>query len=322
MKTEEAKELFHELKARFEAGTMSEEEFQAEIRNLLYQDSDGNYWTLGARTEEWYRYDDDRWLRASPPPTLEPVKEEIGPPVVEQEPSRSTIKWDYGNRIILGLASFLLLLCLIVVALASYQLGRLSVMTRPTEDTVTPVMAMTEIPSTEVPSPLVVRTAPASPGVPGGLATPLPTSAKQETSPAPTPTPRPTSTPQPTASMAPAPAVRYSTPILLSPEVDAIRGPGYDPILEWLPVGELAEDEYYHVEVCWNGCDNEGDFHGHYLQDNSYVFPSHIYRGQALDSRYYWHVIVRLQTGDAPAGPTDPPISPPSDTWVFLLTTE
>ncbi len=69
MQTEEIEELFRELKRSFEVGTIDEEELQAETNNLFFQDGEGNYRTLGAGTEKWYRFDDGDWAHASPPPT-------------------------------------------------------------------------------------------------------------------------------------------------------------------------------------------------------------------------------------------------------------
>jgi len=202
VKTEEIEKLFRELKRSFDLGTITEREFQAEIKDLFLQDNEGNYWTIGARTEGWYRYEDGEWIQASPPPTLEPVRQEIKPPGVEQKPLPPGTKWDYGSRIILGLASLLFLLCLIVVALASYQLGRLSVMTGPMEDTPTAAVAITEVLGTETTLPSDIRTAVPSPPQQGGTATPLPTATQEVTSPtpAPMPTPSPTLAPEPTAT--------------------------------------------------------------------------------------------------------------------------
>jgi len=114
------------------------------------------------------------------------------------------------------------------------------------------------------------------------------------------------------------PEMKYGPPILLEPQDGKERGPGYDAILKWQPVGELAENEYYHVEICWNDC---SVFWGHYPRDTVWTFPSFL-RGEAADNRFHWHVTVRVQRGDASASPLDPAVSPPSETWVFLFPKE
>ena len=323
MKTEEIQKLFHELKNSFEAGAINEEAFQTEMEGLLFQDDAGNYWTIGARTEKWYRYEEGDWVQASPPPMLEPVAREARPPGMKQKPLPPSRKRGYGTPIVLGSVSFLFLLCLILVALVSYQLGRLSVMTSPAE--YTPIVAIatkatTDAPAVEATLPSEVLTATPSPTEVEGMATPLPT-APQEASPTPTSTSIPSATraPQPTATPMPTPDMNYGPPILMGPENGAQFGGRYDAILVWELVDELAEGEYYHVEVCWNGCDSSDDFYGDYVRDTETVFPSWIYSGRAIDDKYYWHVIVRAQRGETPAGPLDPPISPPSETWIFLL---
>ncbi len=319
MKTEEVEKLFHELKRSFEVGTINEEEFQAEVKELFFQDDEGNYWTIGAKTEKWYRYDDGDWVQESPPPTLESVRQEVRPPGMEQKASPSSGKWDYDNRVVVGLAGLLFLLCLVVVALASYQLGRLSVVTSPAEDT--PTLEMTQVPAVESIPASEVSTATTSPVRTRGIATPLPTTTEEETSPTPslaptdTPTPGATSAPQPTATTIPTPQMKYSPPILVEPMDGAIFGPGYDAVLKWESVGRLAEDEYYDVQICWNNCNKRW---GHYLQDTTWIFPSW-FRGEAVDDKFYWSVTARALRGETPAGPMDPAISPQSETWVFML---
>jgi hypothetical protein len=324
LQTEEIEKLFRELKRSFEVGTIDEGELQAETKNLFFQDGEGNYWTLGARTEKWYRFDDGDWAQASPPPTLEPVRQEVRPPGMEQKPLPLGRKRDYDTRVVLGLASLSLFFCLIVVALISYQLGRRSVMTSPAEHTPAGPVEMIQMPATETTLPSEVGTATPSRTQLRGTSTPPPTTTQEGNSPTPTPTPtpattpRPTLAPQPAATAMPTPEMRYGAPILKSPEDGAIRGPGYDAVLEWKRAGELIEGEYYHVEACWNGCTS---FWGDYVRDTTWTFPWFL-RGDALDDRYYWHVTVRVQRGDAPAGPFDPAISPQSETWIFLFPKE
>jgi hypothetical protein len=320
VKTDKIEKLFHELKDALESGAIAEEEFQAEIKDLLYQDDEGRYWSIGARTEQWYRYDDGDWVEASPPPTLEPVGSETRPSDMESDQLAQDRKWAPGSCGVVGLVSVLFLVCLVAVGLVSFQLGRMSVMTATAEYTASPTVLATQIRTAQA---TVSHEAGAPAPVPTQLESspsPLPTGTREESTPAPT-TP-PSATPQPTVTSAPTPQMEYGPPILVGPENGAQFGPGYEAVLTWEPVGELREGEYYHVEVCWNGCDGPDDFHGHYLRDTSYVFPSWIYRGRAIDDEYYWHIMVRAQRGEAPDGPTDPTVSPPSATLVFMLLTE
>ncbi|NIN66953.1 MAG: hypothetical protein GTO63_20105 [Anaerolineae bacterium] len=312
MKTEEIEKLFHEVKAAFEAGAITERQFKAEAKELLFQDSEGRYWAIGIKTEQWYRYEEGDWVNASPPPTLESVAQEITPPEVEAEEAKAPTKRPLRSPVLLGLIGALFLVCLIAVAAISYQVGRLSVMALPAEDTPTTTSEATEAPEVEPTATLDLAGPEATPVQPEHSPTSQPTVTESEASPAPTPTH--TRAPQRTPTPVSTPQMRYSPPVLLDPENGAERGPGYKAILTWQPVGELSHSEYYHVEVCWNGC---SVFWGDYVQDTTYEFPW-FKRGYAIDDRYYWHVTVRVQRGEAPAGPLDPPISPPSETWMFM----
>nr|MBC8248502.1 zinc-ribbon domain-containing protein [Anaerolineales bacterium] len=64
---EAAEREFAALKARYEAGELSEAEYDAELEKLVIQDEAGAEWILGAGTGQGYRYDGQPWGRADPP---------------------------------------------------------------------------------------------------------------------------------------------------------------------------------------------------------------------------------------------------------------
>jgi len=313
VKTEEIEKLFHELKVRFETGAITEEDYRAEIRKLLFQDGRGRYWVIGVKTEQWYRYDDGAWVQASPPQTLEALGPEIRRPEIEPEDVGTGTKRALGSHAVLALISGLFLVCLVAVAALSYQLGRVSVMAVPAEDTPTSTLEVTRAAVLEPTATIDITESPPTPTQPERSPTPEPTPTEGEASPAPTPT-RPSAL-QRTPTPVPTPQMEYGPLALLEPGNGDERGPGYDAILMWQPVGELSQGEYYHVEVCWNGC---SEFWGAYVRDTTWTFPW-FKRGYAIDDKYYWHVTVRVQRGEAPAGPLDLPISPPSETWMFMF---
>jgi len=47
-------------------GPISEEEFRDEIEGLQIQDEQGRYWTIGAQSGQWYRYDGREWVQETP----------------------------------------------------------------------------------------------------------------------------------------------------------------------------------------------------------------------------------------------------------------
>ena len=61
------------------AGRLAEEQFKAQLREMMVEDTDGNWWMVGYETGEWYRHDGTDWVRADPPgravpgPTPQPV---------------------------------------------------------------------------------------------------------------------------------------------------------------------------------------------------------------------------------------------------------
>ena len=66
MDFQEVQRRYLELRADFEAGRISEEEFQEEIEGLQVKDEQGVYWTIGAQSGKWYRYDGQEWTQETP----------------------------------------------------------------------------------------------------------------------------------------------------------------------------------------------------------------------------------------------------------------
>jgi len=313
VKTEEIEELFRELRAKVEAGTISEDEFEAQLREFLFQDESGAYWTMGAQTQNWYRHENGDWVRASPPPSLKPPggkEQELAAETPAVLPGR---RGRPNRRVVTGVVGLVLAACLVVTGVLYYQLGRTSSTTIPVAESPT---AMSSATSNPVPAP----TAPAPPTAPTALptdeASPTPSVAAVREEPSSTPPPPTvTSTAKPSATSVPPQAFTHAAPELILPEDGRERGQGYDAVLIWKPVENLGEDEYYHVEVCWNECTM---YEGSYVRETTWIFPE-FRRGHSLDDKYYWHVTVRQQKGDAPAGPSDPSTSRPSETWMFTF---
>jgi hypothetical protein len=316
MRVEDIHELFRELKAEAEAGTITEEEFEDRVRDLLFRDEEGRYWTIGAQTEKWYRYEAGEWVQDSPPATLERAEEEESAPQEKAEATTPDRKSRFSRRLVIGAVVAAFVVCPLLAALAAYQLGMMASAspgatyspTSSAEAMETPIVAPSPSPApTDTPS-----SPTAEPSSPEAEATPT------ELSPSPTREPTATSTPEPSPTPEATPSYIHAAPTLLFPEDGAQFGPRYEAVLEWKPVPGLGEDEYYHVEVCWNDCTVPW---GDYVRDATSTFPSSpgFYRGEAVDDRYEWHVTVRRQQGEQPEGPSDPATSPPSETWVFLL---
>jgi hypothetical protein len=79
---EELERSYYELKGRRAAELISDEEFLAEVEKLSLQDSQGRWWTIGAKTGKWYVSQEEGWVEAEPP------RVEAEPPPAEAEPAR------------------------------------------------------------------------------------------------------------------------------------------------------------------------------------------------------------------------------------------
>src|SRR5919202_6794674 len=63
----EAAVRFAETKRQFDAGSISEEEFDAQRRRLMVQDDEGRWWAKSRKTGEWNYHDGSTWVRSAPP---------------------------------------------------------------------------------------------------------------------------------------------------------------------------------------------------------------------------------------------------------------
>jgi len=316
VKPEEIEDLFRELKAKVEAGTISEDEFEAQLREFLFQDDSGTYWTVGAQTENWYRHENGDWVRASPPPSLKRAAGKEQESGVEKPTIPPRRRGGLDRRVALGVLGLLLGACLVVAGVLYYQLGRTPSTAVPAADS---PAATTSVTSTPVLEPTATTTSPAATALPTEEASLTPQVTPTREAPSSTPPP-PTATPAaaPSATSVPPQVVTHGAPALVLPEDGTERGRGYQAVLIWEPLDNLGDDEYYHVEVCWNECTV---YWGAYVRETTWIFPEFL-RGESVNDKYYWHVTVRQQRGEAPEGPSDPSTSPPSETWMFLFPVE
>ena len=66
MDFQELQRHYDELREQFDADQISEEEFREEIEGLQIQDEQGRYWTIGAQSGKWYRFDGRQWVQETP----------------------------------------------------------------------------------------------------------------------------------------------------------------------------------------------------------------------------------------------------------------
>jgi hypothetical protein len=73
------------LKRQLEAGTISDEEFDDQLKQLMVQDDQDRWWAKSRKTGEWHYRDGEAWVR-SIPPGYQPATE--GPPASSAPESR------------------------------------------------------------------------------------------------------------------------------------------------------------------------------------------------------------------------------------------
>jgi hypothetical protein len=97
----EADHLYAELERQHGAGSISDEEFDVQRRQLMVQDGEGRWWAKSRKTGGWNYHDGSSWVRGTPPgyqpPPPPPPEEESAPdrrPQLEGErlpPSPATL---------------------------------------------------------------------------------------------------------------------------------------------------------------------------------------------------------------------------------------
>jgi len=114
--------------------------------------------------------------------------------------------------------------------------------------------------------------------------------------------------------------MKYDPPVLLNPPTDGFfAGPLTEVFLEWEPVGELAEDEYYDVAIMHIFADQP-----RYLgsvatrETRAQIKAADIGVGEAGGDRFYWWVTVRKANTAPLPGQLDLAISPRSETKTFI----
>ncbi len=63
----EADRRYAELKRQHEAGKISGEEFDAQLKQMMVQDDEGRWWAKSRKTGEWHYHNGSAWVRDIPP---------------------------------------------------------------------------------------------------------------------------------------------------------------------------------------------------------------------------------------------------------------
>lgn len=186
--------------------------------------------------------------------------------------------------------------------------------------TTAPTRRPTAEPTNPLPTQAPTRTSAAA-GTTPDTATPT-TEAEETPSPpvATAATPRPTSTPGSAGS-------KYPPPVLLEPPANRPVSWGSTVLLIWTPVGDLEEDEYYHVHMERRPRSAQEPWYGDYvytkdtefLAEGTFLAPFHPSHEHGHGIVYWWVRVVR-QTGEDQNGkPIGIDLSPSSEERTLIL---
>ena len=120
---EEADRRYAELRRQRDAGSISDEEFDAQRRQLMVQDDEGRWWAKSCKTGEWHYRDGSTWVRGIPPDYQEGKPEPTGS--AGQSEHRPAGRSARRIRVIAGLAILFasLAIAAITVSLTSIDSG-------------------------------------------------------------------------------------------------------------------------------------------------------------------------------------------------------
>ncbi len=92
------------LKRQHEAGTIGDEEFDDQLKQMMVQDDQDRWWAKSRKTGEWHYHDGEAWVRGTPPgyepsPSLPDESAPERQPLIERSPSsQATIPNDAPVR--------------------------------------------------------------------------------------------------------------------------------------------------------------------------------------------------------------------------------
>jgi len=213
-----AEAQYASLKKQLATKRITQEQFDVAMKQLMIQDAQGRYWTIGPASGKWHVHDGKNWIEADPanPPP-------IVPPVAAPRLNRA-------NLISILVASVIALLCMfglvfpiltnnldqVLFNQASVVATPLTVITLAETVTPSPQPSPTFFP-TDTATPTTTFTASPTPLPPSPTATPTQTPIPPTPTATPTATMTPTPTPTSTPTITPIPAGLYVTNVRLEP---------------------------------------------------------------------------------------------------------
>jgi hypothetical protein len=87
----EADRRYSDLKRQRAAGTITDEEFEAQRQRLMVLDSEGRWWAKSRETGEWRYHDGSTWIPGTPPGYQEDIPDTARPQAPAPSPPEDTV---------------------------------------------------------------------------------------------------------------------------------------------------------------------------------------------------------------------------------------
>lgn len=58
---------YFRLRGQFASGRLTQEQFEAALQPLMFQDEQGHYWMIGVESGKWHVFDGKQWVAKEPP---------------------------------------------------------------------------------------------------------------------------------------------------------------------------------------------------------------------------------------------------------------
>lgn len=153
---------YRRLKAQVTAGTLAPDEFKAKLQDLMVQDEQGRWWSVGFETGQWHVHDGERWVAAEPPGETTAPGEDTALPVIPPpaEPDREATPEPAALPLVMSAGSqeplaeagrkpwLWVALGILVVAIAAVVISRQAATPAPSKTTTAAAPSVTPLPAT------------------------------------------------------------------------------------------------------------------------------------------------------------------------------
>jgi hypothetical protein len=114
---QEADRRYAKLRREQESGSLGDEEFDAELKQLMVQDPEGRWWAKSRTAGEWHYHDGMAWVKDTPPGYQASQAASADQPETEQPESRDS--QEQARRVAWGVLAFLTIPPVVIAIVAA-----------------------------------------------------------------------------------------------------------------------------------------------------------------------------------------------------------